>query len=143
MDGGGFFKPYKQSVIDQTVGAVDKSDTETNMVKSELHLNESPSDRDYQPASCDLDVLGPRRRSLVVDTLGKYSSLVETDSTAIVKCKVGDGMVILSGVHVEFPAQLLLQENVYLKPWLPQFLRSEDTRLFVFKDILAQLGVQV
>ena len=74
--------------------------------------------------------------------LGEFTSLGEHPG-AFVKCSVGLGKAVLSGVHIEFPVALLDQDHPQLKPVLPALRESEAARNFVFKDILRQVDVKL
>ena len=76
------------------------------------------------------------------EILGAFTSL-DKNPAAFVKCSVGRGKVILSAVHIEFPAALLDQNNTNLKPVLPVLRQSEEARDFVFRDILLQVHVRL
>ncbi|CAG5123931.1 unnamed protein product, partial [Candidula unifasciata] len=136
-EGGGFFRLYNQS-RDGCVLSEDRISTDglTFSSMDTINTKYGVSCKD----SCASHV-GLTSRPPLVEILGTYSSL-ENNSPAIVRCRVGRGLAVLSGVHIEFPCHLLDHQNIYIKPWMPLFQRSEDTRLCVFKDILRQLGVQ-
>lgn len=134
FEGGGFFKSCTHSIKVQDVS----SRATQHVSRSEDGQSQLP------PSSCllhehnghDTDI------SSHVETLGTYSSLAN-QPPAIVKCRQGHGQAILSGVHVEFPVQLLDREDLVMRNCLPQLFNSENDRLLVFKDILGLLEIKV
>lgn len=60
---------------------------------------------------------------------------------AIVKCQVGKGTAILSGVHFEYSSTLLDKEDIYLKAIIPQLQKSNEQRLSVASKILGEFGI--
>ena len=76
------------------------------------------------------------------EVLGHYSD-VDLHPTAVVKCYVGKGLAVLSGVHLEFDPDLLNADSPHLHPLLPS-LRSSDThRQTCLRQVLQLLGIQV
>ncbi|GFR80005.1 biotin-protein ligase [Elysia marginata] len=76
------------------------------------------------------------------DVLGAFTTL--SGSPAVfVKCYVGQGRALLSGVHIEYPVVLLDENHPILKPVMPSLHRSEEARDFVFRDILLQAHVKL
>ena len=74
--------------------------------------------------------------------LGSYLSLPHHPA-AVVKCSVGKGVVVLSGIHLEYIATSLEKDNPYLLNSIPQFLQSDSMRDVVFKDLLLELGIYI
>ena len=62
---------------------------------------------------------------------------------AVVKCHVGQGTAVLSNVHLEFFADHLEQDDVYLKNIFEHFNQGEAFRDIVFLDLLNELGLSV
>lgn len=161
-DGGGYFKPYNQFIKNGCVLSEDMPSTHRLTVLPEDRLStnirivsceDRPSSNGLvsyednctyfpQATNCETSHIDITSRPPLVEILGTYGSL-EDKPPAIVQCRVGLGQAILSGVHLEFSCHLVDQQDIYVKPWMPKFQRSENTRLVVFKDILTQLGVQV
>ncbi|BFZ03902.1 hypothetical protein BsWGS_06941 [Bradybaena similaris] len=164
FDGGGYFKPYNQFIKNGCVLSGDMPSTSRLAVLPEDRLSTNRQNRHIvscedtprsiglvsyednctyvpQAAHCETSHVDLTSRAPLVEILGTYSSL-EDKPPAVVQCRVGLGQAILSGVHLEFSCHLVDQQDVYVKPWMPKFQRSENTRLVVFKDILTQLGVQ-
>ncbi|NGX27331.1 MAG: hypothetical protein K940chlam6_01265 [Chlamydiae bacterium] len=58
---------------------------------------------------------------------------------AIIECKVGRGIAILSGVHFEYDPELLDNEDVFLKPHIPNIASSNKRRWFFLQSLLSFL----
>lgn len=58
--------------------------------------------------------------------------------TAIIKCKVGSGIAILSGVHPEYSAKFLNADK-YDDKLLQQLSQCEDRRALLFRKLLSML----
>jgi len=145
-EGGGFFKLYSQVANGQSILSTDQPRTEILTSDHSESLPPRTHDHDSEPvrhSTHDHQTFHENltSRSPAVQTLGTYTSL-EKDTPAIVKCRVGNGLAVLSGVHVEFSAHLLEKRDVHLKPLLPKFVRSEGSRVQVFRDMVTQLGVK-
>ena len=74
--------------------------------------------------------------------LGRYGD-VATCPVAVVKCYVGQGVAVLSGVHLEYAPDLLDADSPHLQPLLPSLHRGDDDRQTCLRQILQMLGVQV
>ena len=74
--------------------------------------------------------------------LGHFTSVTDSPA-AVVKCRVGSGVALLSSVHLEFIAGELDQEDTDLQKLIPHFLESDSMRDVVFRDILTELGLDV
>ncbi len=73
-----------------------------------------------------------------VSVLARYADL-PGQPAAIVDCTVGCGRAILSGVHLEFSADLMDATDTYVQPYLPFFIASEPMRKEWFATILQKL----
>ena len=60
---------------------------------------------------------------------------------AILKVKVRDGDVVLSGVHFEYDVEILNQENEFLKNIIPKLAIDNPKRLELGKTIINALGI--
>ncbi|XP_005102561.1 uncharacterized protein TC_0305 [Aplysia californica] len=80
-------------------------------------------------------------RSLQVEDLGQYLTL-PNQPAAVVKCRVGKGSAVLSGVHLEYTARLLKKDDPDLQKLIPRFLHSDRSRDTVFRDLLKELGLE-
>lgn len=149
MHGGGCFIPYPDSNSTITPTLYRKSHISTDKVNLTAHSTANV-DNEYVPISNSNDggrPLGLNAWQIInaqtsYEKLGIYSSL-DSKPAAIVKCSVGRGKAVLSGVHIEFPVELLNQEDPFLQKWIPTFANSEKRRQLVFMDILQHLGVRV
>ena len=74
------------------------------------------------------------------DVLGSYESLPDSPA-AVVKCHVGSGKAVLSGVHLEFNAHCLDKFDSDLAKHIPAFLESDILRQKVFEDMLMEVGL--
>ncbi|MBI5273955.1 MAG: hypothetical protein HY860_02740 [Chlamydiales bacterium] len=71
--------------------------------------------------------------------LASYLDTSFSSPLAIVKCPVGKGIAILSGVHIEY-STALYPPNLLSKDDLQKLLVSEKKRWIVFQDILQELA---
>ena len=78
-----------------------------------------------------------------VDVLGEYQDLDGCDSlAAVVKCRVGRGMAVLSGVHFETSCSMLSTEyknDAHVSKLLPELVPSEPYRELLFGSIVKYL----
>ena len=74
------------------------------------------------------------------EVLAEYADLQET---AIVKCSVGHGKAILSGVHVEFNPKDMDVTDQYLKAIIPYISQTNPKRMGLLHSLLKQLGLDV
>lgn len=75
-----------------------------------------------------------------VEILGAYAEFPELPA-AIVKCAVGKGMAILSGVHWEYKGSDLDKSDPYLERIIPAIEQSEEERLKCVDIIMNLLGL--
>jgi biotin--protein ligase len=76
-----------------------------------------------------------------IEIIARYASVPE-NSAAVLKCKVGAGMAVLSGVHFEYlPQDLQVTEGSPLVDVVPKLLASRETSIKFFKSVLNQLSV--
>ncbi len=74
-----------------------------------------------------------------VTTLARYSDIEKTPS-AIVECKVGNGIAILSGVHIEYSSFFLSNyEMQHALPFFSKLHEAEEKRKFLFSSIFKNL----
>jgi hypothetical protein len=88
-----------------------------------------------------------------VKTLAWYNCGDESRKAAIVECKVGSGIAILCGPHIEYDAEELendaksaivsAENRNALNRILPSLLESNDSRGTLLKKLLERLGLQV
>ncbi|XP_059144833.1 uncharacterized protein LOC131932001 isoform X2 [Physella acuta] len=147
MHGGGYFIPYTDSNSTVTPTLYRKSHTSTDKVnltaQSTAHVgNENVSISNSADGGMPLGLNTWQIINPSYEKIGVYSSL-DSKPAAIVKCSVGKGKAVLSGVHIEFPVELLNDEDPFLQKWIPTFANSEKRRQLVFMDILQHLGVRV
>ena len=76
------------------------------------------------------------------EVMGRYDDL-DSRPVAAVKCRVGQGMAVLSGVHLEYDPLLLSDESPRLKSLLPSLRRSDPSRQRCLRQVLQMLGVDV
>ena len=74
--------------------------------------------------------------------LGRYGD-VASCPVAVVKCHVGQGVAVLSGVHLEYAPDLLSADSPHLQPLLPSLRSGDEDRQMCLRQILQMLGVQV
>src|SRR3989304_9901603 len=75
-----------------------------------------------------------------VEVLGRYLNL-EGSPAAIINCKVGKGMALLSGVHIEYSSLLLSRTDPYIERIITLLLSGEEKRRQVFQEMLLRLGL--
>uniref|UniRef100_A0A2C9L0H1 Biotin-protein ligase N-terminal domain-containing protein n=1 Tax=Biomphalaria glabrata TaxID=6526 RepID=A0A2C9L0H1_BIOGL len=142
MNGGGYFLPYLKQFKSNNVGQEFSTSLNPNLV---MHSRQSLSSHST-PRMGSLHGPQHKNHSTVLHNswkaLGVYSSL-ENKPAAVVSCQMGKGTAILSGVHLEYPVKLLHKDDPHILQWLPVLSLSEEKRLFVFSDLLRQLGVIV
>ena len=76
------------------------------------------------------------------EVIGRYDDL-DSRPVAAVKCRVGQGMAVLSGVHLEYDPFLLSDESPRLKSLLPCLRRSDANRQRCLRQVLQLLGIKV
>ena len=74
------------------------------------------------------------------DTLAVYTELPGSP-TAVVKCKVGQGVAVLSGVHWEYKGSQLDDMDPYLKDIVPLLETSEPQRQLCVQSTMKHLGL--
>ncbi|KAK2171530.1 hypothetical protein NP493_1056g00004 [Ridgeia piscesae] len=74
--------------------------------------------------------------------LGRYGDVVSCP-VAVVKCYVGQGVAVLSGVHLEYAPDLLNADSPHLQPLLPSLHRGDGDRQMCLRQILQMLGIQI
>ncbi|KAH9518821.1 biotin holocarboxylase synthetase [Bulinus truncatus] len=138
MNGGGYFLPYQEK---------HKSNNSPHELWSSQCVSViTPSQRpSHSPAQPALDSHHKSHHTHAQNSwqaLGVFSSLVNRPA-AVVKCNIGKGCAILSGVHLEYPVKLLKEDDPHLSHCLPALSLCEEKRALVFTDLLRQLGVVV
>lgn len=71
-----------------------------------------------------------------VEIVACYEDLAEKPA-AIIRCQVGRGFVVLSGVHIEYSYQGI--DNRYAKPLVDALFKVESVRQQLFKKVLSVL----
>ena len=87
------------------------------------------------------DPTGERQQSCY-EVIGRYKDL-DSRPVAAVKCCVGQGMAVLSGVHLEYDPFLLSDDSPRLKSLLPILRRSDGQRQRCLRQVLQMLGIKV
>lgn len=72
-----------------------------------------------------------------VAVLGRYAEL-EGCPAAIVSCSVGKGRAILSGVHLEYDASRLLDDNPYFDHIVPKLKKTGEQGRRLFREVLEE-----
>jgi glutamine amidotransferase-like uncharacterized protein len=75
-----------------------------------------------------------------VKVLGRYLTL-EDKPAAIIACKIGKGVAVLTGVHIEYRADFLKNRSLYPDLFLRALIESEPERRKAFREILSTLGL--
>jgi len=73
-----------------------------------------------------------------VKVLSSYLDLCDNPA-AVISCKVGHGMAILTGVHLEYNTTALHRQNPYIERVYSKLQQGENYRQKVFREILNQL----
>lgn len=60
---------------------------------------------------------------------------------AIVECRVGEGLAILSGVHFEYDHNILNKDDPFLQDILPQLEKGNVNRLLLSRHIFNRFGL--
>ncbi len=77
-----------------------------------------------------------------VSVLGRYAEL-EQSPAAVVSCSVGKGRAILSGVHIEYDASHLNDDNPYFDHIVPKLKKTEDQGRRLFREVLEHVGLNI
>jgi biotin--protein ligase len=77
-----------------------------------------------------------------VQVLSRYLNLKQSPA-AIIRCKVGRGTAILSGVHIEYSSAQLDPTDPFIARIFPLLRSDEDKRRRLFQHILEQFGLKL
>jgi len=72
-----------------------------------------------------------------VSVLASYN--LEIKLPAIIKCRIGLGIAILSGVHFEFDPTILDTKDTHLQSIIPELIASNNCRVLILKNLLKSL----
>lgn len=77
-----------------------------------------------------------------IDVMSRYLD-VPHQPAAVIKCPFGKGLVILSGVHIEYRPTLLNHQDPYLSEVIPLLESAEPRRRELFRSYLHTLNIRV
>ncbi|KAI9015180.1 biotin-protein ligase [Gaertneriomyces semiglobifer] len=95
------------------------------------------------------DVVAGDQMKPNLDVLAWYQNLPwpgkapEVPKPAIVECRIGNGVAVLTGPHVEYSAAAMNHSDPDLAPIIPVLTASEADRVKLVKSILGRLGLRV
>jgi biotin--protein ligase len=88
----------------------------------------------YDGGGCFLDAAGQEN----VTVIASYS--IGKEYPAIISCKVGAGIALLSGVHIEYEPSLLDRKDPYLARLIPSLEKGNEERKYFVRDLILRIG---
>lgn len=77
-----------------------------------------------------------------VENIATYTQDAAKNKAAIISLKYGKGLVVLSGVHLEYDPELLDSKDSFLKPIALNLKNYDQERVNLVKSILQNLGLK-